>query len=110
MQDKSYDKLTLLGIAYESGFNSKSTFNRIFREVTGKSPAEYKKERPNRDLGRRPLFTTIISEHQTRNFMFRNYLKIAWRNLLNQKFYSALNIPGLTVGLTVGMLVIFKAL
>ena len=56
MQDEDYSHLTLLGIAYESGFNSKSTFNRIFKEMTGKSPAEYKaylkKERPIRDLGR----------------------------------------------------------
>lgn len=29
--------------------------------------------------------------------MFKNYLKIAWRNLVNTKFYSALNIIGLTV-------------
>ena len=35
--------LTLLGIAEESGFNSKSTFNRIFKKFTGKSPKEYAK-------------------------------------------------------------------
>ena len=27
-------------LAYEAGFNSKSTFNRIYREVTGKTPTE----------------------------------------------------------------------
>ena len=42
MQDPAYDRLTLLGIAYESGFNSKRTFNRVFKEMTGKTPVEYK--------------------------------------------------------------------
>ncbi len=32
---------TLLGIAMDSGFNSKSTFNRVFKKITGKSPKEY---------------------------------------------------------------------
>jgi len=38
--------------------------------------------------------------------MIKNYFKIAWRNLINRKFYSALNITGLTVGLTVGLLIL----
>ncbi len=31
--------------------------------------------------------------------MFRNYVKIAWRNLFKNKLYSSLNIAGLTFGL-----------
>ena len=31
MQDPAYDRITLLGIAFESGFNAQSTFNRIFK-------------------------------------------------------------------------------
>ena len=31
--------------------------------------------------------------------MVRNYLKIAWRNLVKHKAYSAINIIGLAVGL-----------
>jgi putative ABC transport system permease protein len=38
--------------------------------------------------------------------MLRNYIKTAWRNLLNNKFYSAINIAGLTIGLAVGMLIL----
>lgn len=38
-----FDGLTLLGIAYESGFKSKTSFNRIFKKETGLSPSEYKK-------------------------------------------------------------------
>lgn len=36
--------LSLLGIAYDSGFNSKATFNRAFRKHTGVSPSEYLKQ------------------------------------------------------------------
>jgi AraC-like DNA-binding protein len=32
---------TLLGIAYNSGFNSKATFNRVFKKNTGRSPREF---------------------------------------------------------------------
>ena len=32
---------TLLGIAYDCGFNSKATFNRAFKKATGKSPKEW---------------------------------------------------------------------
>jgi AraC-like DNA-binding protein len=34
-------RLSLLGIALNSGFNSKSTFNRAFKKVTGAAPKEY---------------------------------------------------------------------
>lgn len=37
------DNLTLLGIAFECGFNSKSAFNRVFRQFTGTTPSEYRK-------------------------------------------------------------------
>ena len=38
--------------------------------------------------------------------MLKNYIKTAWRNLLNNKFYSAINIAGLTIGLAVGILIL----
>jgi putative ABC transport system permease protein len=31
--------------------------------------------------------------------MIRNYLKIAWRNLLKNKAFSIINIAGLAIGL-----------
>jgi len=37
-----YQNLTLLAIAFECGFNSKSAFNRIFKEQTGLTPRDYK--------------------------------------------------------------------
>ena len=38
------DHLTIAGIALECGFNSQATFQRTFRELTGKSPSEYRKD------------------------------------------------------------------
>jgi hypothetical protein len=38
--------------------------------------------------------------------MFKNYLKVAWRNLVRSKAFSALNILGLSLGLTCFMLII----
>jgi AraC-like DNA-binding protein len=40
------EKFSLLGIAFDCGFNSKSSFNRIFRNISGVSPSEYKKYSP----------------------------------------------------------------
>ncbi len=38
--------------------------------------------------------------------MIKNYIKIAWRNLIGQKFYSVLNILGLTVGIVSCLLIV----
>jgi putative ABC transport system permease protein len=38
--------------------------------------------------------------------MFNNYFKTAWRNLLKSKFYSLINMAGLTAGLAVGILIL----
>ncbi|GAB3895799.1 ABC transporter permease [Spirosoma agri] len=37
--------------------------------------------------------------------MLRNYLKIAWRNLITNKAYSAINIGGLAVGMAATLLI-----
>ena len=37
--------------------------------------------------------------------MIRNYFKVAWRNLIKSKGYSAINIGGLSVGMAVAMLI-----
>ena len=38
--------------------------------------------------------------------MIKNYFKTAWRSLLKNKFYSAINISGLAVGLATGILLL----
>ncbi|NQY11810.1 MAG: AraC family transcriptional regulator [Flavobacteriales bacterium] len=37
-------KLTLLALALECGFNSKTTFNTFFKKATGQTPSEYYKQ------------------------------------------------------------------
>lgn len=41
MQDPAYSNQTLLSLAYEAGFNSKSTFNRAFLKFKGSSPKDF---------------------------------------------------------------------
>ncbi len=120
MQNPVYDRLTLLGIAFESGFNSRTTFHRIFKQITGKSPAEYKtewkKEIPSYNLEHYSRFGPVISYQQTApqwtgtklnlGYMFSNYLKNAWRRIMRHKTYSAINVMGLALGIC-GCLVIY---
>lgn len=42
--DKSSQNLTILGIAYESGFNSKTAFNTTFKKFTNLTPSEFKNQ------------------------------------------------------------------
>ena len=39
--DQSNKKYTILAIAYDCGFNSKSSFNTIFKQYTGKTPSGF---------------------------------------------------------------------
>jgi ABC-type antimicrobial peptide transport system permease subunit/AraC-like DNA-binding protein len=119
MQHPAYNHLTLLGIAFESGFNSKTTFNRTFKQLTGKSPAEYKlelkKERPSYNMERQPRYGAVILNQETAiklvvrktnpYVMFKNYFKIAWRNLMRNKSYATINVTGLAIGIAACLLI-----
>jgi AraC-like DNA-binding protein len=41
--DKKFSGHSVLRIAFESGFNSKSSFNTVFKKMTNNTPSEYKK-------------------------------------------------------------------
>lgn len=42
------------------------------------------------------LTNKLLNQHD----MLRNYLKVAWRNLLKQRLYALINIAGLTLGMS----------
>jgi AraC-like DNA-binding protein len=46
--DPKYNNYTILAIAFDAGFNSKTTFNSIFKNHTGLTPSEF------RDKSNRP--------------------------------------------------------
>ena len=46
--DSAYEHYSVLGIAMECGFNSKTSFNRIFKDETGFTPTAYKRNFSNR--------------------------------------------------------------
>ncbi len=43
-KDPRYNNFTILAIAFDSGFNSKTTFNSIFKSHTGLTPSEYREK------------------------------------------------------------------
>lgn len=43
LMDSRYEDWPVMRIGLEAGFNSKATFNRLFKEYTGKTPVEYRR-------------------------------------------------------------------
>ncbi len=50
MADPKTSNLTLLGIAFDAGFNSKTAFNRAFKKATGLSPSKYRQKNTQEKL------------------------------------------------------------
>lgn len=44
INNPKYAHITFLGLAYEAGFNSKSSFYRVFKEISGETPGEFRKK------------------------------------------------------------------
>jgi AraC-like DNA-binding protein len=44
LNDPSSRHFKIVEIGYDCGFNSKATFNRVFKKITGKSPTEFRRD------------------------------------------------------------------
>ncbi|MGE0770452.1 MAG: ABC transporter permease [Cyclobacteriaceae bacterium] len=49
---------------------------------------------------------TIKSDHQNVKIMFRNYITIAFRNLAKHSFFSLINVLGLSIGISVCLIIV----
>lgn len=47
LKDVKYENYSILSIGFEAGFNSKTSFNTIFKKFTGTTPSEYKRTNKN---------------------------------------------------------------
>ncbi|MEX1240511.1 MAG: ABC transporter permease [Cyclobacteriaceae bacterium] len=74
-------------------FGQAKARKQYWREVLAYARPHIFKRRPSPYP--KPIFTDML----------RNYFKIAFRNLLSKKFYSAINILGLSIGMTCCMLI-----
>ncbi|GAB2544136.1 ABC transporter permease [Spirosoma aerophilum] len=85
---------------------------RYWRDVLGFiKPFAIKRKPRSCPLGQGSPFSHYVSSHHPTTSllnpaMIRNYFRTAWRNLIKNKFYSFINISGLTVGLAVGILIL----
>ncbi len=48
---------------------------------------------------------TTTNKNLKTSFMFKNYLKIAWRNVVKNKVYSTINVMGLAIGMAVTLII-----
>lgn len=85
----------------------------------GKTPAEYKtelrKEFLSYNLGLHPQFGSVISYQRTtprwsseklnRNYMLKNYLKVAFRNFWKHKLFTLINVIGLSIGISAALVI-----
>ena len=44
LSDRTKEHLSVIHIAFDAGFNSKATFNRMFKKITQKTPSQFRRE------------------------------------------------------------------
>jgi AraC-like DNA-binding protein len=50
LKDEKFKNYSIMGIANEVGFKSKSSFNTTFKKIYGVTPSEFKKTLPSLDI------------------------------------------------------------
>jgi YesN/AraC family two-component response regulator len=60
IENPKFKDYTMLAIAFEAGFASKSTFNSIFRKATGLTPTEYKEKLKSDNIELRSTFSNGV--------------------------------------------------
>jgi len=50
LQDPKNENYTILSVGFEAGFNSKTTFNTVFKKFTGFTPTEFREKRKDATL------------------------------------------------------------
>ena len=46
LKDPAFEHFKIISLAFDAGFNSKASFNRVFKSYTGFTPNEYKSKKP----------------------------------------------------------------
>ncbi len=62
MANPDLDHRTLLELAFEAGFNSKTSFNRVFKETVGMTPSDYRRHRPGQVENSGPVSTAAVPD------------------------------------------------
>ncbi|MCP4725700.1 MAG: ABC transporter permease, partial [bacterium] len=90
-------------------FSSVGDFEELYNEVKNRKGSFYAKYWYWKQIIKSlPL---LIAKNTLRNvIMFKNYLKIAFRNLIRQKAFSFINILGLSIGLTGSFIILLYIL
>ncbi len=94
-------------------FTAESFYKLWHRPASEEQGKEINEERILRRIHREDNSQRLYSRNKKesyqflkRNFMIRNYLKVAWRNLARDKAFSLINITGLAIGMASAILVL----
>ncbi|MEP1033031.1 ABC transporter permease [Ekhidna sp.] len=118
LRQEKYAQVKIENIATMVGYNSKSAFNTAFKKRTGLTPSDYREAKDVRTYGEERLSErnvpssgqgTLSLNHvfnlKITNDMIQHFFKVFSRNIKRNGLFSFLNILGLTVGFTCGILI-----